>query len=54
MAKRNATPYQARIVALRRMTAPWDLPYRSGRVKHWIKIKNPNGPAMQRAKDGTF
>lgn len=31
-----------------------DLPYRSGRVKHWIKIKNPNGPAMQRATDGTF
>lgn len=31
-----------------------DLPYRSGRVKHWIKVKNPNGPAMQRAKDGTF
>ncbi len=20
-----------------------DLPYRSGRVKHWIKVKNPNG-----------
>lgn len=31
-----------------------DLPYRSGRVKHWIKVKNPNGPAMVRAKDGTF
>lgn len=23
-----------------------DLPYRSGKVKHWIKIKNPSGPAM--------
>lgn len=31
-----------------------DLPYCSGRVKHWIKVKNPSGPAMQRAKDGTF
>jgi bifunctional non-homologous end joining protein LigD len=31
-----------------------DLPYRSGKVKHWIKVKNPNGPAMVRAKDGTF
>lgn len=31
-----------------------DFPYRSGRVKHWIKVKNPNGPAMQRARDGTF
>ena len=31
-----------------------DLPYRSGRAKSWIKVKNPTGPAMQRAKDGTF
>lgn len=31
-----------------------DLPYRSGRAKSWIKVKNPHGPAMQRAEDGTF
>jgi hypothetical protein len=22
--------------------------YRSGRVKHWLKIKNPNAPAVKR------
>ena len=31
-----------------------DLLYRSGRAKSWIKVKNPHGPAMQRAKDVTF
>jgi len=31
-----------------------DLPYRSGRSKSWLKIKNPNSPAMQRVQDGTF
>jgi bifunctional non-homologous end joining protein LigD len=25
-----------------------DLPYRSGRVKSWIKVKNPASPAMLR------
>jgi bifunctional non-homologous end joining protein LigD len=25
-----------------------DLPYRSGRVKNWIKVKNPASPAMLR------
>src|SRR3569833_2326687 len=31
-----------------------DLPYRSGRVKSWIKIKNPKAPAMLRIEEGTF
>jgi bifunctional non-homologous end joining protein LigD len=25
-----------------------DLPYRSGRVRSWIKVKNPASPAMLR------
>jgi bifunctional non-homologous end joining protein LigD len=28
-----------------------DRPYQSGRSKHWIKIKNPNSPAMTRAAE---
>jgi ATP-dependent DNA ligase len=24
-----------------------DLPYRSGRVKSWLKVKNPASPALQ-------
>jgi ATP-dependent DNA ligase len=31
-----------------------DLPYESGRSKRWIKIKNPDSPAMKRVEDGTF
>jgi bifunctional non-homologous end joining protein LigD len=31
-----------------------DAPYRSGRSKAWIKIKNPGSPAMLRVEDGTF
>src|SRR5215208_2993883 len=31
-----------------------DLPYRSGRAKCWVKVKNPASPAMLRIKDGTF
>jgi bifunctional non-homologous end joining protein LigD len=31
-----------------------DLPYRSGRAKSWLKIKNPKSPAMLRVEDGTF
>ncbi len=30
-----------------------DFPYRSGRSKSWIKVKNPKSPAMLRAEDGT-
>jgi ATP dependent DNA ligase-like protein len=37
------------IVAKRR-----DLPYRSGRCKTWIKVKNPRAPAAMRVIDGTF
>jgi hypothetical protein len=29
-------------------------PYRSGRTKSWIKVKNPKSPAATRAVDGTF
>jgi ATP-dependent DNA ligase len=31
-----------------------DAPYRSGRVKLWIKVKNKNAAAHTRAEDGTF
>jgi ATP-dependent DNA ligase len=32
-----------------------DLPYRSGRVKSWIKLKNPASPAMLRiVEDGAW
>jgi len=31
-----------------------DMPYRSGRCKSWIKVKNPLSPAMLRIEDGTW
>ena len=31
-----------------------DVPYRSGKSKAWIKVKNPKAPAATRAIDGTF
>ena len=31
-----------------------DAPYRSGRSRTWIKVKNPNAPAAIRISDGTF
>ena len=31
-----------------------DLPYESGRSKRWLKIKNPDSPAVQRVRDETF
>ena len=31
-----------------------DLPYRSGRCRAWIKIKNPASPAVLRVQDGTW
>jgi bifunctional non-homologous end joining protein LigD len=37
------------IVAKRR-----DMAYRSGRVKSWLKIKNPKSPAALRVEEGTF
>lgn len=37
------------IVAKRR-----DQPYESGRSRRWLKIKNPDSPAMQRVRDETF
>jgi bifunctional non-homologous end joining protein LigD len=30
-----------------------DQPYRAGRSKHWIKVKNPTSPAMNRP-EGMF
>jgi len=31
-----------------------DFPYRSGRSKSWLKIKNPASPSMLRVQDGTW
>jgi bifunctional non-homologous end joining protein LigD len=31
-----------------------DFPYRPGRTKSWIKVKNPKSPAMLRVIDGTW
>jgi ATP-dependent DNA ligase len=31
-----------------------DLPYRSGRCRGWIKVKNPASPAVLRIQDGTW
>ena len=31
-----------------------DLPYEFGRSKRWLKIKNPDSPAMKRVEDGSF
>ena len=31
-----------------------DKPYRSGRSGDWIKTKNPDSPAMQRAREGRW
>jgi hypothetical protein len=39
-----------RPVATRRV----DLPYRSGRSKCWIKVRNPKAPASTRIEDGTL
>ena len=31
-----------------------DFPYRSGRCKSWVKVKNPNSPAVLRIQDGSW
>jgi bifunctional non-homologous end joining protein LigD len=31
-----------------------DSPYRSGKVKTWVKTKNPNSAAALRIEEGTF
>ena len=31
-----------------------DIPYRSGRVKCWLKIQNPAHPSVLRIQDGTW
>jgi bifunctional non-homologous end joining protein LigD len=28
--------------------------YQSGPSRHWLKVKNPNSPAMVRARDGSW
>jgi bifunctional non-homologous end joining protein LigD len=37
-------------VVSKRLSAP----YRSGPSRDWLKVKNPNSPAMQRARAGTW
>jgi bifunctional non-homologous end joining protein LigD len=32
----------------------WDLPYRSGRCKAWLKVKNPASAAVLRIQDGIW
>jgi ATP-dependent DNA ligase len=36
------------------MSKRGDAPYRSGRSKAWLKVKNPDSPAMQRLEDGLW
>jgi len=31
-----------------------DAPYRSGRTRAWLKVKNPKSPAVMRIEDGTW
>jgi bifunctional non-homologous end joining protein LigD len=31
-----------------------DFPYRSGRCKSWVKVKNPNSPAVLRIQEGSW
>jgi ATP-dependent DNA ligase len=31
-----------------------DLPYESGKSKRWLKIKNPDSPAMKRIQEEAF
>jgi bifunctional non-homologous end joining protein LigD len=37
-------------IASKRLSAP----YRSGPSRDWIKVKNPDSPAMRRARAGTW
>ena len=37
-------------IVSKRLTAP----YRSGRSSDWLKVKNPDSPAMVRARDGEW
>jgi ATP-dependent DNA ligase len=37
-------------IVSKRVTAP----YRSGPSRDWIKVKNPDSPAMQRAREGQW
>jgi ATP-dependent DNA ligase len=37
-------------IVSKRVTAP----YRSGPSRDWIKVKNPNSPAMRRAREGRW
>ena len=31
-----------------------DAPYRSGRSPHWVKVKNPDAPAVRRTEEATW
>jgi bifunctional non-homologous end joining protein LigD len=37
-------------IVSKRLTAP----YRSGRLSDWLKVKNPDSPAMVRARDAEW
>jgi bifunctional non-homologous end joining protein LigD len=37
-------------IVSKRLTAP----YRSGPSRDWLKVKNPDSPAMRRAREGTW
>jgi bifunctional non-homologous end joining protein LigD len=37
-------------IVSKRLTAP----YRSGPSRDWLKVKNPDSPAMQRAREGLW
>ena len=36
------------------MKASLNAPYRSGRARTWIKVRNKKAPAYTRVEDGTF
>ena len=39
---------QAQLHGLDIVSKRIDSPYRSGRSPHWVKVKNPNAPAVKR------
>jgi ATP-dependent DNA ligase len=40
--------------AISRVSKRLTAPYRSGPSRDWIKVKNPDIPAMQRAREGRW
>jgi ATP-dependent DNA ligase len=47
---RHACRFGLEGIVSKRLTAP----YRSGPSRDWLKIKNPESPAMRRAREGTL